>query len=102
MKLILITILSLVIIFRAGASPAQDFNKGMAAAQAGDYVTALKEWRPLAEQGLMKAQSNIGLLYENSLGVVQNFSEATKWYRLAAVRGDANAQYGLGSIYGGG
>ena len=30
---------------------AQDFQKGLAAAQAGDYATALQEWAPLAEAG---------------------------------------------------
>ena len=35
---------------------AQDFQKGVEAAQAGDYQTALQEWRPLAEQGDASAQ----------------------------------------------
>ena len=30
---------------------AQDFAKGEEAFDRGDYATALKEWRPLAEQG---------------------------------------------------
>jgi hypothetical protein len=30
---------------------AQDFDKGYAAYQAGDFVTALEEFQPLAEQG---------------------------------------------------
>jgi TPR repeat protein len=34
----------------------QDFGKGLAAAQSGDFATALKEWRPLAEQGDAQAQ----------------------------------------------
>ena len=35
------------------ASPvtAQDYNKGYAAYSAGDYAAALKEWKPLAEDG---------------------------------------------------
>ena len=28
-----------------------DFNKGVIAAQSGDWATALKEWKPLAEEG---------------------------------------------------
>jgi hypothetical protein len=28
-----------------------DFQKGLAAAQSGDYATALREWTPLAKQG---------------------------------------------------
>ena len=30
---------------------AQDFDKGLAAAKAGDFESAIKQWRPLAEAG---------------------------------------------------
>jgi hypothetical protein len=40
----------------AGTSWGQDFDKGLAAAQSGDYATALQEWRPLAEQGYTPTQ----------------------------------------------
>ena len=33
-----------------------DFQKGLDAAQSGDYATALREWEPLAEQGDARAQ----------------------------------------------
>jgi TPR repeat protein len=33
------------------------------AAQKGDFVNALKEWEPLAEQGNAPAQYNLGLMY---------------------------------------
>ena len=33
-----------------------DFNKGWNAYNSGDYATALKEWKPLAEQGDVEAQ----------------------------------------------
>ncbi|WP_435229433.1 hypothetical protein ACMAZE_12060 [Pseudopelagicola sp. nBUS_20] len=42
---------------------AQDFDKGFKAYQAGDYATALQEWRPLAEQGNADAQFNLGNMY---------------------------------------
>jgi hypothetical protein len=35
------------------------FDEGLAAANRGNYATALQEWRPLAEQEYAKAQSNI-------------------------------------------
>ena len=38
---------------------AQDFQKGLAAAQAGDFATALKEWKPLAEAGDAKSQNKL-------------------------------------------
>lgn len=34
-----------------GTACAQDFQRGLTAYHAGDYSTALQEWRPLAEQG---------------------------------------------------
>ena len=38
--------------FGAVSAQAQDYAKGLAAYQTGDFATALKEWRPLAEQGV--------------------------------------------------
>jgi hypothetical protein len=34
-----------------------DFAKGWDAVQKGDFVTALKEWKPLAKQGDFNVQS---------------------------------------------
>ncbi len=78
---------------------AQDFQKGRAAAQRGDYVTALKEWRPLAEQGHAMAQYKLGLIYERGQGVPKDYYDAVKWFRRAAEQGHANAQYRLGLGY---
>ena len=78
---------------------AQDFEKGLKAAQAGDFITALKEWKPLAVQGHVKAQGNIGIMYQNGDGVIKDAVKAVKWFRLAAEQGDANAQYNLGTKY---
>jgi TPR repeat protein len=38
-------------------------------------------------------------LYDQGLGVTQNYSEAAKWYRLAADQGYPQAQYNLGLLY---
>ncbi len=43
---------------------AQNFDKGSEAYARGDYATALREWRPLAEQGHASAQSNLGVIYD--------------------------------------
>ena len=76
-----------------------DFEKGSAAAQTGDFATALREWTPLAEQGDAKAQFNLGLMYRNGDGVLQNYKTAVKWYTLAAEQGVASAQTNLGVMY---
>ena len=78
---------------------AQDFEKGLAAAQAGDFATALQEWTPLAEAGDVDGQFNLGLMYSKGAGVPQDYKEAVKWYRLAAEQGDAIAQFNLGTMY---
>ncbi len=64
-----------------------DFQDGLAAYQRGDYQTALREWRPLAEQGYAPAQYNIGSMYKNGHGVPQDYAEAARWYRRAAEQG---------------
>jgi TPR repeat protein len=76
-----------------------DFDKGYAAAQRGDYSTALSEWMPLAEQGNVSAQYNLGVMYENGTGTPQNYKIAVKWYTLAAEQGFAGAQYNLNTQY---
>ncbi len=75
------------------------FDEGQAACQRGDYATALREWRPLAEQGNAKAQYNLGLMYRKGLGVPQDYAEAVGWWCKAAEQGHANAQYNLGLMY---
>ena len=79
-----------------------DFQKGLAAYQANDYAAALKEWRPLAEQGLAKAQYNLGVMHDKGRGVPQDYTKAVHWYRLAADQRFALAQYNLGAMYASG
>ena len=85
--------------FGAISAQAEDIEIGLAAYQTGDFATALKEWQPLAEQGIAEAQYNLGVMYESGNGVVQDYAEAVKWYRLAAEQGYAVAQYNLGLMY---
>ncbi len=75
------------------------FDVGVAAYDRGDYATALREWRPLAEQGDAEAQNSLGYMYSHGEGVTQDHAEAAKWYRKAAEQGLALAQYNLGLAY---
>ena len=82
------------------AAPAwAGFDEGWLAYLGGDFETALREWRPLAEQGLAEAQYELGVLYGNGQGVPQDYVEAEKWYSRAAEQGLAVAQYELGLMY---
>ena len=81
---------------------AQDFEKGLEAYDRGDYATALREWRPLAEQGFANAQYDLGLMYKEGQGVPRDDGEAVAWYRRAAEQGYAEAQNNLGDLYASG
>ncbi len=48
------------------------FQEGLDAYNRGDYDTALKEMRPLAEQGVAAAQHNLGVMYRMGHGVPQD------------------------------
>jgi TPR repeat protein len=79
---------------------AADFNSGLTAYNKGDYTTAAKEWRPLAEQGVAAAQFNLGLMYYDGHGVPLDFAQAAEWFTKAAEQDYAKAQYDLGAMYG--
>ncbi len=97
----MVRFLAVVICWLVLAAPARaGFADGVAAFDRGDYETAMREFRPLAEQGDARAQFNLGAMYLNGWGVAQNHAEALKWYRLAAEQGAADAQFILGFMYG--
>jgi hypothetical protein len=49
-----------------------DGQAGVDAYKRGDYATALRDWRPLAEQGDAGAQFYLGTLYAFGQGVPQD------------------------------
>jgi TPR repeat protein len=99
MRRILATLVVVVALLFSAGSAWADFFYGWAAYERGDYVTALKEWRPLAEQGDAATQHNLGLMYANGEGVPENDVKAVEWYSKAAKQGFAAAQYNLGLKY---
>src|SRR6266566_8131314 len=70
----------------AVAGPWED---GMVAYNRGDYVPAIRLFRPPAEKGNPKAQSVIGVMYRKGEGVARSSARAFMWFSLAAARGDA-------------
>ena len=81
------------------ADYAVDYLKGLNAYDSGDYTTAFKEWKALAELGHAVAQRKLGAMYEGGQGVDQDFKEAAKWFRKSAEQGDGDAQASLGLMY---
>ncbi len=78
---------------------AADLSEGQKASRRGDYATALRIYRQLADQGNAKAQASLGFIYAKGQGVAQDYAAAVKWFRKAANQGDASAQFNLGIMY---
>jgi len=119
-----------------------DYEKGLAAARSGDFFKAIKEWKPLAEegdasvqyslarvytrlgttkiddnsnlsaeehalnwyllaaeQGVIMAQYDLGVMYHTGRGAVQDYSKAIKWYKKASIKGCSYARGNLGLMY---
>ena len=74
-------------------------DDGFAPYKKGDYKTAMKLWKPMAEQGNASAQYYLGVMYANGKGVPEDDKQAAKWFRLAAEQGYADAQSNLGGMY---
>jgi TPR repeat protein len=64
-----------------------------------DGLEAARWYEAAAEQGVARAQFNIGNMYDNGEGVLQDYSEAVRWYRAAAEQGQASAQNNLALNY---
>jgi uncharacterized protein len=92
----------LLFLFMCAAGPAiaaGPLENAIAAYLKGDYATAERLLRPLAEQGDARAQAGLGMMYETGFGVTQDYLAAAIWYRKAADQGNARAQYNLGILY---
>ena len=66
-----LTIILALLITLSSPVVGQDFDKGLAVYEAGNYAVALKEWRPLAEQGVAYAQQGIGDMTEEDISTAQ-------------------------------
>jgi TPR repeat protein len=64
------------------------------AANSGDYFTASRLYRQLAEKGDARGQNMVGVMIADS-----DPKEAVKWFKLAAAQGYGEAEFRLGWMY---
>lgn len=83
-----------------GTAWSNDYNKGVSLFRSGRYVEAVLLMKPLAQQGDPFAQFAVGSMYDDGLGLPQNFSHALYWYGKAAHQGLVDAQYILARMHG--
>ena len=62
-------------------------------------VDGISDYEWYGSHGVADSQWRLGIMYYLGQGIPQDYSEAARWYRLAAEQGYANAQWSLGSLY---
>lgn len=82
----------------AASAHAGPWEDGMVAYNRGDYLPAIRLFRPLAEQGNPKAQTQIGAMYRKGEGTPRSLTRAFMWFSFAARRGDPAAKAGLRGV----
>ena len=90
-----ISFLFLLAIFSFPGEVVAGVEEGYTAYRNGDFVTALREFQPLAKDGHANVQTTLGKMYANGWGVQKDEKEAEKWFRLAAEQGRTDAQMEL-------
>jgi uncharacterized protein len=90
--------LVIIILSNVSGALADQLEDGKAAFIKGEYQKAFSLLYPLAEGGDTFAQTNIGYMLSQGIGVGKNEKEAIKWYEKAALKGDSNAQFNIGSM----
>jgi TPR repeat protein len=60
-----------------------------------DRAKAVAWFLKAAEQGNVKAQYNLGVMYDTGAGVPRSHTQAVAWYSKAADQGDADAKRAL-------
>lgn len=65
----------------------------------GNYEEAKSILKNAANTGNVKAQVNLGFMYEHGKGIPVEYDKALYWYRKAAKKSNANAQFNIGYMY---
>ncbi len=96
---IVVRALSALIFLSLGTQVYAGIQDGVDAYNKKNYSAALSEFQPLADKGDPVAQFHLGQMFEEGLGVKQDFVQAVDWYTKAAEQGNALAQFKLGLSY---
>ena len=70
-----------------------DFGDAASAYATANYKKAYELWKPLANQGDGASMFNLGALYWDGKGVMQNRSLAIQWWEKAKTQNIMAAQY---------
>ena len=100
MRIVAAAIAAAILVAGCSDDPAQMLEDAENAYFIGDYPTAVALLTSLAEQGDPIAQTSLGYMFTDGLGVTQDVSQGLLWFELAAEQGDPDAQYNIGLAFG--
>ncbi len=90
---------ALVLFCLAGSATADTLGAGLRAYASHDYVRAAPLLFVEAQRGAPIAQTYLGYMYQNGLGVPRNYTVAASWLNQAAQQGEPTAQFLLGLLF---
>ena len=96
---ITVLVMAAALLASTGAANVNNVAVCLDAADKKHWSKAVPACTKAAENGDKIAQTMLGFIYNDGLGVVQDYAQAVRWYRLAAEQGEATAQNKLGVMY---
>lgn len=94
--------LLLIILLLPVTALAMDFTAASSAYEAGNYRSAYRGFKSLAQDQHVEAQYRLGLLYLNGQGARKDVDQGLAWLKQAAENGSYLAAAELGQIYASG
>ena len=77
-----------------------DYKLGIQHRMNKNFIKALYYLKKAAEQGDVRAQNDLGVMYGKGEGMAyEDYEKAVYWYRKAAEQGFAMSQFNLGNLY---
>ncbi len=91
-------LLAAALVAMAEAAAAATYEDGLLAYDKGDFATALKIFRPLAERGDIRSENALGRMYIRGDGVARDPAEGTRWFQSATEQTKALDAYNYGDF----
>jgi TPR repeat protein len=98
-RLFAVTVAAVLVGLAAGGARAGALEEAARAYASEHFTRAERFVRPLAERGVPRAETLLGVMYLRGQGAPQNFQVAAHWFRAGAEAGEPAAQYFLGQLY---
>jgi len=96
---LIVTALALSLLAASTGPLRAGFDEGVAAYEREDFIAALQEFLPVAQNGDTVAQSYVGVMFHFGLGIKPDLEQAVDWYAKAANKGNALSQRILGDLH---